>query len=208
MKRDLFELPHNVVQDRLEQTMATTSAINPAELAQIITVIEQYVGTDRTIFVAGNGGSATTASHYVCDLSKVILGPKPHKNEQRLRIISLADSMSTVTAIANDVAYDNVFSDQLENLARPGDLLILLSHSGNSKNIIQAALTARRLDVTTIGLLGLDGGEVRELVDHKILVPNQDCGIVEDAHLMIGHIITHYFKVKNGYSPEPKVTRK
>jgi D-sedoheptulose 7-phosphate isomerase len=208
MKRVDQELPYIIARTRLDETIATTSAIDPAEIAHIITVIEQYVGTDRTIFIAGNGGSATTASHYVCDLTKVILGQKPYKKEQRLRIISLADSTSLITAIANDISCDTVFADQLDNLAKPGDLLILLSFSGNSENIVQAALAAQRLEVSTIGLLGKDGGKVRELIDHKLIIPSQDCGIVEDAHLMIGHLITHYFKVKNGYSPQPERSEK
>jgi D-sedoheptulose 7-phosphate isomerase len=208
MKHVTGELPLNIAQTRLAETIATTSAIDPAEIAHIISVIEQYVGTDKTIFIAGNGGSATTASHYVCDLTKVILGQKPYKKEQRMRIISLADSSSLVTAIANDLSYDQVFSDQLDNLARPGDLLIVLSYSGNSENIVQAVLAAKRLNVATIGFLGKDGGKVRDLVDEKIIIASEDCGMVEDAHVMIGHLITHYFKVKNGYAPQPEHSEK
>src|SRR5581483_4286984 len=119
----------------------------------------------RTIFLAGNGGSAATASHWATDLSKATKGP----GTPPVRVSSLADHVSWMTALANDEGYDRVFAAQLENLARPADLLVVLSVSGGSPNLVEAVRTARALGAFTIGVLGSNGGCLRDLVDDCLL---------------------------------------
>jgi D-sedoheptulose 7-phosphate isomerase len=140
------------------------------------------------IYVAGNGGSAAIASHWVNDLGKATkrAGLPP------VRVLSLNDNISWLTALANDEGYDRVFSGQLENFARAGDILVAISSSGNSKNLIRAVELARSRGVVTIGLLGFDGGELKGLVDEYLLLPTEKgaYGLVEPAHQLICHILT------------------
>ena len=141
-----------------------------------------------TIYVAGNGGSAAIASHWVNDLGKATKG----SGFQPVRVMSLSDNMSWLTALANDEGYDRVFAGQLENFAKSGDVLVVISSSGNSLNLVKAVELARKRGVTTIGLLGFDGGELKGLVDHYVLVPTEkgSYGLVEPSHQLICHILT------------------
>ncbi len=143
-----------------------------------------------TVFIAGNGGSASTASHLACDLAKTTLGSSPREKERRLKAICLSDNVPLMTAWANDEGYDCVFSEQMKNLARPGDLLIVISASGNSPNILQALQTARELGMHTLGLLGFDGGKAKDHTEEHLLVPSYDYGQVEGVHSVVGHMIT------------------
>ena len=139
-----------------------------------------------TVYIAGNGGSATTASHMVTDLMFGRGLPEPG-----LRVIGLADNQAVITATANDVSYDEVFARQLRRLARTGDILILVSASGNSPNVLRAAEVARELDVTVIGLTGFDGGRLAEVSDVSVHVPSplDAYGPVEDVHLIVNHML-------------------
>ena len=139
-----------------------------------------------TVFVAGNGGSATTASHMVTDLMFGRGLPEPG-----LRVVGLADNQAVITATANDVAYEEVFARQIRRLASPGDVLVLISASGNSPNVVAAAKAARELEVCVIGLTGFDGGALAGLSDVSIHVasPAGAYGPVEDAHLIINHML-------------------
>lgn len=141
----------------------------------------------KKLFLAGNGGSAATVSHMVCDMVKNI-------GSRKFKIISLVDNVPMMSAYANDVSSDAVFSGVLENLGDKGDVLLVLSVSGSSPNIIKAVKTAKKMGMKTIGFLGFDGGKVARLLDEYVLVPSKDYGLVEDCHLMLGHIITKYFK--------------
>src|SRR5437764_7196198 len=148
----------------------------------------------KQVFVAGNGGSAATASHMACDLGKTVLGQAGDRQDRRFKVIALTDNVPLITAWANDVGYDAIFAEQLRNLANPGDVLIVLTGSGNSPNIVQAVSAARELRVTTIGLLGFDGGSVKTLLDHAVLVDSRSYRYIEDAHTVLNHLITAYFK--------------
>jgi len=150
---------------------------------------------EATVFVAGNGGSATTASHMVTDLMFGRGLPEPG-----LRVVGLADNQAVITATGNDVSFDEVFARQIRRLAHAGDILILISASGKSPNIIRAAEEARSLGVTVIGLTGFDGGQLAGLSDVSIHVPSETgaSGPVEDVHLIINHMLVHLLATTEG----------
>lgn len=145
---------------------------------------------DKQVFTLGNGGSSSTASHMAADLAKNTIGP----NLKRFHVSSLSDNTSIITALANDLSYDRIFSEQLVNVICAGDVLIVMSASGNSLNVLKAIHYARLQSVETIGLLGFDGGEAAALVDIPIVVRSPDYGIIEDVHLAINHMLVEYFK--------------
>jgi D-sedoheptulose 7-phosphate isomerase len=144
------------------------------------------------VFVVGNGGSASTASHMAADLGKNTIGP----HMRRFRIFSLNDNAAIVTALANDLGYENIFCEQLVNLIRPGDLLVVVSASGNSPNVLKAIHYAREQCAQVAGILGFDGGEAAGLADLALVVPSDDYGVVEDVHLIINHVLVDYFKAR------------
>lgn len=137
------------------------------------------------IFIIGNGGSAATASHFACDLAKGTQTP----GQAPFRVIPLTDNMPLITAWGNDVSYEQVFAQQLATLARPGDLLVAISASGTSPNILAAARLARERGLTTLAFTGETGGKLRRLADQTIRVPSPSIEQVEDAHLMICHSV-------------------
>jgi D-sedoheptulose 7-phosphate isomerase len=137
----------------------------------------------RVVFVAGNGGSAATASHLACDLAK---GTRPG-GVAAFRVMPLTDNVPLITAWANDTAYSRVFAEQLAALARPGDILVAISASGTSPNIVAAAETAAELGVTVLALTGKTGGRLAAMADLSVRVPSDRIELVEDAHLAIGH---------------------
>jgi D-sedoheptulose 7-phosphate isomerase len=147
---------------------------------------------DKQVFTLGNGGSSSTASHMAADLAKNTIGPNMH----RFRITSLNENASIMTALANDLGYEHVFSEQLMSLIRAGDVLIVVSASGNSPNVVKAAEYASSQSAEVVGLLGFDGGRVAEMADIPIVVPSHHYGIVEDVHLMINHILVDYFQAR------------
>ena len=150
----------------------------------------------NTIFVAGNGGSAATATTMANDIGFDIL--KKTGTDQPFKIFSLTDNNSVITAIANDVGYDNIFINQLKIHYKEGDKLIVISASGNSKNVILASEWVKSRGGTVIGMLGFDGGELRKICDLSILIPSLkgEYGPVEDMHLMINHLLAHWFQNK------------
>lgn len=143
----------------------------------------------RHIFVCGNGGSASTASHFACDMVK----GASYKRDSRFRIMALTDSLPTLTAYSNDVGYDCVFHEQLRNFAETGDVLMAISGSGNSPNVLNAVEYAKELGCRTIGLSGRDGGKLGPMVDLSIQVPVPHMGRIEDAHMIVCHMIGYYF---------------
>jgi len=157
-------------------------------LERVVRHLRKARESGATIYIAGNGGSAATASHWVNDLGKATKrsGRKP------MRVMSLSDNISWLTALANDEGYERVFSGQLENFAHAGDVLIVISASGNSPNLIQAVELARQRGLITIGLLGFDGGVLKNKVDECLWLPTEKgaYGLVESAHALLCHILT------------------
>lgn len=144
------------------------------------------------VFVAGNGGSASMASHLACDLEKTVSGKDPRSAKKRFRVQSLVDNVARLTAWANDETYDCVFSEPLRNQASANDVLVVVTASGNSPNVLAALETARDMGLVTIGCLGFDGGKAAALCDIPLLVPVFDYGIVEGAHGVIAHLMTSW----------------
>jgi D-sedoheptulose 7-phosphate isomerase len=141
---------------------------------------------DAQIFVVGNGGSAATATHLACDLSKNTRAP----GRRRARVLSLTDNVAALTAWANDDGYSNVFAEQLAALIRPGDLLVAISGSGRSPNVLAAVQCAAACGARTAALTGFDGGQLSVSVDHAVVVPSERMELIEDAHLAICHALT------------------
>ena len=169
---------------------------------EIIQAIELAQNNRQQVFVIGNGGSAATASHMMNDLCKGTLGHKGDAPWPRLRVIALTDNVSLMTAWANDTDYNHIFSEPLKNLAQRGDLLIAISASGNSPNILAAVDAAKQIGVKVIGLTGFGGGKLAKLADISFDVPSDGYGPVEDVHMILDHIITGYLyeKLKETHS--------
>ena len=168
--------------------------LDALEIGKIIKVVEILYNTyknNKTVYILGNGGSPSTASHMACDLGKGTLKNVYNKNEKRMRVISLNDNIATMTAYANDLSYQDIFEHQLRNLVEEGDVVIGISASGNSPNVIKAIDYANSCGAITIGLLGFEtGGKLKDLVQHDITVKSKNFGRVEDIHLVLDHIIT------------------
>ncbi len=144
----------------------------------------------RQVFIFGNGGSAATASHFVCDLVKTAaVDGRP-----RLAAIALNDNAGTLTALGNDITYDETFRYPLETYARPGDIAVAISCSGNSPNVLCACKWAKENRLTVVGLTGFEGGKLKGLVDLHINVPSDNFGLVEDIHLSVGHVAAQILK--------------
>lgn len=140
----------------------------------------------RQVFIMGNGGSAATASHFACDLGKnTVMAGVP-----RLRVQALNDNMAFFSACANDYGYDTVFAEQLTNFVRPEDVVLAISASGNSANVLKAVQVARACGAFTIGWSGYQGGKLAKMVDLPIVVPSDSIEQIEDIHLMMAHMVT------------------
>lgn len=159
------------------------------KVGQAIDMLRKARDADRHIFVCGNGGSASTASHFVTDMVK----GASYKRNSRFRIMALTDSMPTITAYSNDVSYDCVFAEQLKNFAQSGDMLICISSSGNSPNVLYATEYANSIGCDTIALTGRDGGKLGGLAKLQIRVAESHTGRIEDGHLIVCHMICYYF---------------
>ncbi len=174
----------------IERLTATISRLPRDRVAKLGGSLLRAYRNDKQVFTLGNGGSSSTASHMAADLAKNTIGP----NMRRFRIMSLNENTAIVTALANDLGYEHIFAEQLINVIRPGDVLIAVSASGNSPNVLEAIRLARRENAEVVALLGFDGGEAAKLADNAIIVPSWDYGVVEDVHLVINHMLVEYFQ--------------
>ncbi|MDE2889750.1 MAG: SIS domain-containing protein [Gemmatimonadota bacterium] len=165
------------------------ASLNPADIASVITLIRKARDSGRRIFAIGNGGSASTASHFVNDLGKgASLG-----RETRFKVIPLTDNVEWMTALSNDLSYEDVFVEQLKNFAERGDVLLAISGSGNSENVLRAVRFANGRGCYTVGFAGFGGGKLKDLVRRCIVVDSDHMGRVEDIHLVLQHIVCYYF---------------
>jgi D-sedoheptulose 7-phosphate isomerase len=153
---------------------------------EIANILVGAYDAGRTVFLCGNGGSASLASHFACDLGK---GTAYCNGGKRLRALSLTDNLPTLTAWANDSSYEDVFSEQLRNFVQPGDVALAISCSGNSRNVLNALQVARDAGATTVGISGFQGGEMKSLCDICVIIPSTNMQIIEDLHLAMVHSI-------------------
>ena len=177
------------IRSYLDQLDATLRALPHEQIAGIIDAVRDARDRDAQVFVVGNGGSAATASHFAVDLGK---GASLNA-ERRFRVLSLTDNVPWLTALGNDLSYEDVFVEQLKNYARAGDLLLAISGSGNSENVLRAVRYANSIGCRTIGLAGFAGGKLREQAQECLVVDSDHMGRIEDGHFVIQHLIVYYF---------------
>jgi D-sedoheptulose 7-phosphate isomerase len=177
-----------VAADYLRDFQALLRQVDLDAVERVVERLRATRDADGTVYVAGNGGSAATASHWANDLGKATKA----SGRTFMRVMCLSDNVSWLTALANDEGYERVFSGQLENFAGPGDVLVALSASGNSPNLVQAVKLAQRRGVGTVALLGFDGGVLKDLVDERLWLPTDkgEYGLVESGHSVLCDILT------------------
>lgn len=178
--------------------------IDPKEVQTLSDAIHDCYEKQRFVFVIGNGGSGSNASHLCEDLGKGTIRRQDYENDakRRLRILSLTDNTPYILAWGNDEGFERVFVEQLKNLASPGDLLIAISGSGNSPNILRAVEWANRNGLTTFGCTGFSGGKLREMAHKGLHVPLDDMGIVESIHLTAFHWVVDDLHRRIGWNGE------
>jgi len=173
------------VNSYIAQHNQVMSALDVAELEVAIELIREKAFAGKKIAVCGNGGSALSASHYITDWNKMV----NLETGERFNGVCLSDNVGLITAYANDLSYDAVFSEQVKNLMLPDDLLITVSGSGNSENVVKATEVANSLGITTLTICGYDGGKLRKISNHSVWIKSLDMQICEDAHVVFGHLV-------------------
>ncbi|KAA3664233.1 MAG: SIS domain-containing protein [Chloroflexi bacterium] len=180
----------NPVKFYITDLIETLNQLDEIPIQQAIATLHEARLGGQRIFIMGNGGSASTASHFVCDLAK-----NTRKSSiSDFKVIGLADNMAIFSAYANDEGYENVFAKQLASLVAPGDVVIGISASGNSPNVLNAIAVAKQSKAISIGFTGFDSGKLGGMVDIHLHVPSDCIEHVEDIHLMLEHLITKALK--------------
>ena len=197
MTEDQTSARTDFVSEYLTEARRCLDAISVRDVVRFLECLDHAYDNDAHVYLIGNGGSAATASHMACDLAKN-LHPSWDTPGRRLRVASLTDNTPLITALANDCGYEHVFSEQLRNLVKPGDVVIAVSASGQSPNVLEALTLARRRGARTAALLGFDGGQAREAVDVAIVIDSHDYGHVEDVHLVLNHLVTAWLRSRLG----------
>ena len=175
----------------LERLRQVIDGINHIETERFVDLLLKSRESGKTVFFVGNGGSAATSSHFANDLS---IGTR--QQEKPFKVFSLVDNVATLSAIGNDYGYDQIFAQQLRVYGQKGDLLVGISASGNSPNLLRAFEVGRELGLMTVSITAFDGGKLKKIADHSVHVPTNagEYGPAEDAHLILDHLITHYFQ--------------
>jgi D-sedoheptulose 7-phosphate isomerase len=188
----------------LDRVCREVDRLDIGQIERLSDLIEDAYNNDRFVFICGNGGSGANASHLCEDLAKCTLCD--FENQKRLKVLSLTDNTAGIMAWANDEGYDRIFVEQLKNLASNGDLLLAISGSGNSPNVLKAVDWANRKGLTTVGLTGFGGGKLKGLAHHNLHVPIDDMGIVESLHQVVFHwLIDDIYRRISG--PVPALAR-
>ena len=185
---------NNYLKKYLDELSKSIINSNKKQLEKAINLIVKKIKNNNTIFVCGNGGSAAIANHYVCDYLKFFRD----RTVYNPKIISLSSNLETITAIANDISYDQIFKYQAESLSKKNDLIIIISSSGNSKNIIKILKFAKKKGISSIGFSGFDGGYLEKNSNISININAKNYGLSEDAHHILMHIIMQYIVFKYG----------
>jgi D-sedoheptulose 7-phosphate isomerase len=184
----------------LAQVRSLLDRLDTGQLERALAMLDDAWRDGRQMFVMGNGGSAATASHVACDLARA---GRPRDGAARpgLRVLSLTDNLARVSAIANDHGYDRIFVDQLDGAVAPGDLVVGISASGNSANVVRAFELAAKRGARTLALVGFDGGRLMAIADCAIHVQSREYGPVEDIHLVLNHLFAGYLATRSGATP-------
>ena len=173
----------------ISENIKILQSLDADEIAPAVELVVQAGESGSRIYAIGNGGSASTASHFVNDMGKgASLG-----REKRFKVIPLTDNVEWMTALSNDLSYEDVYVEQLKNFAEKNDVLLAISGSGNSENVIRAVQYANETGCHTIGFTGFDGGKLKNLVDRCIVIDSDHMGRIEDMHVILQHIICYYF---------------
>jgi D-sedoheptulose 7-phosphate isomerase len=175
--------------DYVDELRRALAGLDPAAIGTAVSWLKEAREEGRTVFVCGNGGSAAIASHIVVDLLK----GASYGRSCRFKIMGLSDNVAAITAYANDVNFDCVFVEQLRNFARQGDILLAISGSGDSRNVLNAVGYAQTIGCRTIGLTRAEGGALKDKADLKLSVPGDHMGRLEDCFTIIGHILSYAF---------------
>ena len=173
--------------DYLDRVCREIQAVDLEQVENVCRVIEDAYRGGQFVFIIGNGGSGANASHLSEDLAKCTL--RDFENQKRLKVLSLTDNTAGIMAWGNDEGYDRIFIEQLKNLASPGDVLLAISGSGNSPNILRAVEWANANGLTTVGITGFAGGKLKAMNQHNLHAGVDDMGIVESLHMVVFHWI-------------------
>src|SRR3990167_10943578 len=203
-KANLKLNPKEFINGYISELTRCLNLLDKEKIELIIDVLVAAYKKDRKVFILGNGGAASTSSHMACDLGKGTLQRVYDNTERRFRVISLTDNVAIMTAFANDLSFDDIFVQQLRNLVETDDVVIALSGSGNSPNVVKAIEYAKSCGAKTIGILGFKtGGKLGNMVDYSIIVDSNHYGPIEDIQLILNHMIAAWIaKIKNMISFE------
>lgn len=177
------------VRDYLNSVAGLLKDAPADDIKKVADLVLDAYRSGKQVFIMGNGGSAATASHLACDLQKGIGCLRPDK---KFRVMALTDNVPIMTAWANDTDYSNIFAEQIATWAAPGDLVIGISGSGNSPNVIKGVETAREKGAVTVGLSGFEGGKLAQVADYNVVVRSNNMQHIEDVHVVIAHLIFRY----------------
>ncbi|NCO39686.1 MAG: phosphoheptose isomerase [Armatimonadetes bacterium CG_4_10_14_3_um_filter_66_18] len=175
--------------DYLMKLRTALDSLDAERIDAFCEIVAKVRDEGRQLFVCGNGGSSATASHFASDLGKGGSLGKP----KRFKVLSLSDNVPWFSSLANDINYESVFVEQLRNFAEPGDVLIAISGSGNSPNVLRAVEYANEIGMVTIGVAGFKGGKLAPLCRHSLIVDSNHMGRIEDGHFVVMHVLAYYF---------------
>lgn len=191
--------PKEFIDRYILEVIRCLNSLDKEKIELVVDVLVAAYKKDRRVFILGNGGAASTSSHMACDLGKGTLQRVYDNTERRLKVMSLTDNVAVMTAYGNDLGFDDIFVQQLRNLVETDDVVIVLTGSGNSPNVVKAVKYAKLCGAKTIGILGFKtGGKLGKMVDYSIIVDSNHYGPIEDIQLALGHMIAAWIaKVKN-----------
>ncbi len=177
------------IKEYIESEIAVLRTLDVETLNEVLNLLEQTLENEKMIYIMGNGGSAATASHFQNDFNKGV----SEYTEKKFRFLCLNDNVPTVMAIANDIGYEEIFRFQLRGRLRPGDVVIGISGSGNSENVLNAVEYAKECGNTVVGITGYSGGKLRKIADYSLHVPVNSMQITEDIHMIFDHLMMSIF---------------
>lgn len=181
-----------IIQEYFDTLKKTINNLNVDEFISVANLMSQARSKGKKIFIFGNGGSGSTATHFSCDINKGV----SYGKKERFKVICLNDNIPTLLAYSNDIGYDIVFKEQLENYLEAGDLVIGISGSGNSKNILYAIEFAKEKSAITVGITGFNGGKLKSIADYSVNANFNDMQISEDIHMIWVHVMMKCFENK------------